>query len=47
MIPLLEDYRCVYSNSELPGLWVVYPNRKVLLRTRIVIDFLVEGLGRI
>lgn len=46
LVPLMEDYRCVYSNSELPGLWVVYPNRKVLLRTRIVIDFLVDGLGR-
>ncbi len=40
LVPLMREYKSVYSTGELPGLWLVYPNRKVLYRTRLLIDFL-------
>jgi LysR family transcriptional activator of dmlA len=40
LVALLREYKSVYSTGELPGLWLVYPNRKVLYRTRLLIDFL-------
>lgn len=43
---LLSNYESVYSNGELPGLWILYPNRKVLYRTRSLIDFLVAELSQ-
>lgn len=43
---LLPEYECVYSNGELPGLWILYPNRRVLYRTRTLIDFLTQELNR-
>lgn len=44
LVELLPDYKCVYSTGELPGLWVLYPNRRVLYRTRVLIDFLAAAL---
>jgi DNA-binding transcriptional LysR family regulator len=46
LVELMTDYKCVYSNGELPGLWLVYPNRRVLYRTRVLIDFLTKQLAR-
>ncbi|RTL57810.1 MAG: LysR family transcriptional regulator [Rhodocyclaceae bacterium] len=40
LVQVLPDYQCVYSNGELPGLWITYPNRRVLYRVRLLIDFL-------
>jgi LysR family transcriptional activator of dmlA len=45
LVELMPDYKCVYGDGELPGLWVLYPNRHVLYRTRLLIDFLVERLA--
>lgn len=44
LVRILPDYKCVYPDSELPGLWLLYPNRRVLHRTRLLIDFLVANL---
>ena len=44
LVPLLPKYSCVYPDGELPGLWVLYPNRRVLGRTRLLIDYLIEHL---
>lgn len=46
LVELLPDHRCVYSTGELPGLWILYPNRRVLYRTRVLIDYLAEALER-
>lgn len=46
LVELLPTYRCVYSTGELPGIWIIYPNRRVLYRTRVLIDFLAEQLAR-
>jgi hypothetical protein len=44
LIHLLPDYECVYPNGEKPSLWILYPNRHILSRTRLLIDFLIEHL---
>jgi DNA-binding transcriptional LysR family regulator len=44
LVEVLPDYKSVYSTGEYPGLWIVYPNRRVLYRTRVLIDFLVKEL---
>lgn len=46
LVEVLPRYRCVYSTGELPGIWLIYPNRRVLYRTRVLIDFLAERLGQ-
>ena len=45
LVELLPGWRCVYPNGELPGIWLIYPHRRVLYRTRVLIDFLVDALG--
>lgn len=40
LIQLLPDYACVYPSGELPNVWILYPNRKLLYRTRVLVDFL-------
>lgn len=42
MLQVLPNCKCVYPMGELPGLWLVYPSRRVLYRTRLLIDFLVS-----
>lgn len=44
LIEVMPEYKCVYSTGELPGLWIVYPDRRVLYRTRVLIDFLAKEL---
>jgi DNA-binding transcriptional LysR family regulator len=44
LVRVLPGYKCVYPDGELPGLWVLYPNRRVLHRTRLLIDFLTTNL---
>lgn len=44
LVEVMPEYKSVYSSGELPGLWIVYPNRHVLYRTRVLIDFLSKEL---
>jgi len=44
LVQLLPDYACVYPSGELPNVWILYPNRKLLYRTRVLVDFLSEKL---
>ena len=44
LIELLPKFESVYSNGDLPSLWILYPNRKVLYRTRVLIDYLTQAL---
>lgn len=47
LIALLTDYESVYSNGELPGLWIVYPDQRVLHRTRLFINFLHQTIKKV
>ncbi len=42
---VLPDYACVYPSGEVPSLWILYPNRRLLYRTRVLVDFLAERLA--
>ena len=44
LVQLLPDYACVYPSGELPNVWILYPNRRLLYRTRVLVDFLSEKL---
>ncbi len=46
LVELLPKFESVYSNGELPGLWILYPNRKVLYRTRVLIDYITDALEK-
>lgn len=46
LVKLMPNYRCVYANGELPGLWLLYPNRHLPYRTRVFVDFMVKSLSR-
>ncbi len=44
---VLEDYQCVFQTGALPGLWIIYPNRQLLHRTRVFVDALTQYLERV
>lgn len=46
LIQVLPEYQCVYSTGELPGMWIIYPNRRLLLRTRVFVDALTKYLRK-
>lgn len=41
---VLPDHKCVYADGSLPAMWVVFADRKVLHRTRLLADFLAAEL---
>lgn len=47
LVQVLPEYRCVYSTGELPGMWIIYLNRRLLLRTRVFVDALTQYLEKI
>ena len=47
LVELMPEYKCVYSTGELPGMWLLYPNRDLLFRTRLFIDFLTGSFARL
>jgi DNA-binding transcriptional LysR family regulator len=44
LVRLLPEYKCVHPGGDRPGLWVLYPSRRVLHRTRLLIDHLIRNL---
>lgn len=44
LVQVLPEYQCVYPSGELPGLWILYPNRRLLTRTRVFVDALAKHL---
>lgn len=46
LVQVLPEYQCVYPTGELPGMWIIYPNRRLLLRTRVFVDALTEYMEK-
>lgn len=46
LVQVLPEYQCVYPTGELPGIWVIYPNRRMLYRTRVFVDELTAFLEK-
>lgn len=47
LIELLPDHQCVYADGGLPAMWLVFADRKILRRTRLLADFLTAELERL
>lgn len=45
LVQVMPSYTCAYPNGERPGLWILYPNRRVLNRSRLFIDYLIREFG--
>lgn len=46
LVQVLPEYQCVYSTGELPGMWILYPNRRLLLRTRVFVEALTKYMEK-
>ncbi len=46
LVHVLPAFKCVYPNGELPGLWILYPSRRLPYRTRLFVDFMIKSLSR-
>lgn len=44
LVQVLPDFDCVHDTGDHPGLWLLYPNRKLPYRIRLLADFLIENL---
>lgn len=47
LVQILPEYECVYQTGELPGLWIMYPNRRLPFRTRVFVDALTRHLRKL
>lgn len=45
LVEILPDYKCVYADGALPAMWMVFADRRILRRTRLLADFIVEELA--
>lgn len=45
LVHVLPDFDCVHDTGDRPGLWLMYPNRNLPYRTRLLADFLLENLA--
>lgn len=44
MVKILPEATCVHSNGEIPGMWLLFPERKILHRTRLLADYLAQAI---
>lgn len=47
LVQVLPDYQCVSSTGALPGLWLIYPGRRMPHRTRLFVDALKRHLQKV
>jgi LysR family transcriptional activator of dmlA len=47
LVQVLPDYQCVYETGDLPGVWILYPNRRMMKRTRVFVDAFTRYLERV
>lgn len=45
LVELLPEYKCVYPDGGLPGMWIIFSDRRILYRTRLMADFLAHELS--
>lgn len=45
LMQILPDFECVHPSGELPSVWILYPNRRLLFRTRVLVDYLADKLA--
>lgn len=47
LVRVLEAYECVHQNGEVPAVWILYPDRRLLLRTRLFIDEFADHMRQV
>jgi DNA-binding transcriptional LysR family regulator len=47
LVQVLPGFRCVYETGELPGVWILYPSRRMMARTRVFVDAFARYLDRV
>lgn len=47
LVQVLQEYQCVHQYGELPAVWILYPNRRMLRRTRIFVEAFTAYMKRI
>lgn len=47
LIQVLADYECVHQNGDLPAVWIIYPDRRLLRRTRVFVEAFAEYMKRV
>jgi DNA-binding transcriptional LysR family regulator len=45
LVEVLPNYKCVYADGALPAMWMVFADRRILRRTRLLADFIIEELA--
>lgn len=45
LVELLPDYKCVYADGGLPAMWIIFADRRILHRTRLLADFMAAELA--
>lgn len=46
LVRILPTLRCVYPDGEVPGTWLLFANRRILFRTRLLADFIARSMAR-
>jgi len=46
LVELLADHECVYADGGLPEMWIIFADRRILHRTRLLADFVADELAR-
>ena len=47
LVRILPEYENVYPDGELAGIWILYPNRSLLHRTRLFVTELTTDLRKV
>lgn len=47
LVKVLPDHIGVFADGEIAGMWLLFPERKVLHRTRLLADFLAREIRRV
>lgn len=45
LVEVLPDWKCVYADGALPAMWMVFADRRILRRTRLLADFIVKEMA--
>ncbi|MFA5490786.1 MAG: LysR substrate-binding domain-containing protein [Candidimonas sp.] len=45
LVQILPEYECVHMSGNLPALWLLYPAREMLHRTRLLANYLLKHLA--
>lgn len=45
LVEVLPDHRCVYADGGTPAMWIIFADRRILHRTRLVADFLAKEIS--